>query len=139
MGLTESARKCLSNIADGLNRSEQVARFSRNTVSGMRTSSTKKGGQFTVKMTSFPQAERKLSTVFRRGNEPGGIPLHKEKEGMVLQSIGIDGINDDHNSLLCCWNHEFLWEDTRSYTLETSFALRDTMREYQRLLHDEPK
>ena len=39
-------------------------------------------------------------------------------------------VNSDDNSLLCCWNHEFLWEDSRAFRVETSRALRDAMSEY---------
>jgi hypothetical protein len=100
------------------------------------------GGQFTVKLMGFAQAQRKLNGVFRRGYEPGGIPLSDEKEGMFLHPASGGngdgdgnelGVDHDRNSLLCCWNHEFLWEDSRSFRMETSYALRDTMKEYDRL------
>ena len=141
VGLTESDRRSLRKISDGLNRSEMVGRFSCVTASVVdRNTGRNNGGQFTVKLTSFAQAQRKLNTVFRNGYEPGGIPLSDEKESMVLHSLGGANCNGncnedhDHNSLLCCWNHEFLWEDSRSFRLETSYALRDTMNEYDRLV-----
>eukprot|EP00531_Pseudo-nitzschia_arenysensis_P015224 CAMPEP_0116121502 /NCGR_PEP_ID=MMETSP0329-20121206/3731_1 /TAXON_ID=697910 /ORGANISM="Pseudo-nitzschia arenysensis, Strain B593" /LENGTH=359 /DNA_ID=CAMNT_0003615319 /DNA_START=212 /DNA_END=1288 /DNA_ORIENTATION=- len=128
IGLTESGRRTLRELADGLNRSGMVARFSNTTVSSIPSSTTADlGRQFTVKLVAFDQAERKLETIFRRGYEPGGIPLREEKESMVLHSTGDvncdsissdAGINDDSNSLLCCWNHEFLWEDSKSFRME---------------------
>lgn len=138
VALTKSGRKYLREIADGLNRSGQVGRFSCTTVSGIATAETadpSRGGQFTVKLMGFDQAERKLGTVFRRGYEPGGIPLSEEKESMILHSAGNHdaGINHDRNSLLCCWNHEFLWENSKSFRIETTYALRDTMKEFDRL------
>lgn len=143
VGLTETGRRFLHELADGMNRSGQVARFSCSTVSSIPSSATAdRGRQFTVKLVAFDQAERKLGTVFRRGYEPGGIPLGVEKESMVLHSIGgancdsnssYAGINHDSNSLLCCWNHEFLWEDSKSFRMETTHAMRDTMNEFNRL------
>jgi len=159
VGLTESDRRSLREISDELNRSELVGRFScmiasvadrdgtaTNTKSVAAAPSISDhngpenhGGQFTVKLMGFAQAQRKLTTVLRRGYEPGGIALRDEKDGMVLhnpvRSYGNgDCVNHDRNSLLCCWNHEFLWEDSRAFRMETSYALRDTMKEYDRLV-----
>ena len=163
VGLTKSDQKSLRDISDRLNQSELVGRFSCmiasaatkeavTTVSGStptavgishRNTDQPRGGQFTVKLMGFAQAQNKLNTVFRE-KEPGGIPLSDEKENMVLHSVGGANynsnnndhiaINDDRNSLLCCWNHEFLWEDSRSFRIETSHALRDTMKDYNRII-----
>ena len=150
VGLTESDRSSLREIAGGLNRSDLVGRFScmiasiairdeDNTAVGPaaarisdNVTNRNHGGQFTVKLMGFDQAQRKLNTVFRRGYEPGGIPLSEEKNGMVLHGPVV-GEDHDRNSLLCCWNHEFLWEDPRPFRMETSYAMRDTMKEYDRL------
>jgi hypothetical protein len=168
VGLTESDRRSLREISDGLNQSELVGRFScmiasvatRDVTTAEaggggaaaadadaasfydRNTDQNHGGQFTVKLMGFAQAQRKLNGVFRRGYEPGGIPLSDEKEGMFLHPASGGngdgdgnelGVDHDRNSLLCCWNHEFLWEDSRSFRMETSYALRDTMKEYDRL------
>lgn len=161
VGLTEYDRIALRVVSDRLNRSELVGRFScmsasvsakdvaSNAEDGAvadisdRNAGRNHSGQFTVKLMGFAQAQRKLNTVFRRGYEPGGIPLSDEKEGMVLRPASSDiastdgddlGVDHDRNSLLCCWNHEFLWEDSRSFRMETSYALRDTMKEYDKLM-----
>jgi len=103
-------------------------------------------GQFTVKLVAFDFAQQKLDSVFR-GREPGGIVLGEEKKAMKLdlesnkcEGVGDDDgytheqyckdVNSDNNSLLCCWSHEFLWEDSRLFRMETSLALRDAMSEY---------
>jgi hypothetical protein len=155
VGFAESDRMSLRKISDRLNQSELVGRFScmiasvappdvTNTDAGAATNAGfyDHGGQFTVKLMNFAQAQRRMNGVFRQGYEPGGIPLSDEKAGMVLHpASGCNdsgsgnemGVDHDRNSLLCCWNHEFLWEDSRAFRMETSYALRDTMKEYDRL------
>ena len=152
VGLTESDRRSLREISDELNRSEMVGRFSCMIASVADRDGTaaatsisdhngpeNHGGQFTVKLMGFAQAQSKLNTVFRRGYEPGGIALRDEKDGMVLHNPvrsddNGDCVDHDRNSLLCCWSHEFLWEVSNAFRMETSYALRDTMKEYDRLV-----
>mmetsp|Transcript_28123 Transcript_28123/g.76296 ORF Transcript_28123/g.76296 Transcript_28123/m.76296 type:complete len:153 (-) Transcript_28123:725-1183(-) len=108
--------------------------------------SRNRGGQFTAKLVAFDQAQDRLDAVFRRNSEPGGIHLRDEQKAMRLPAwhaggnSNSNGESDSHSetysrnldrcSLLCCWNHEFLWEDSRSFRMETSLALMDSMREY---------
>jgi len=153
VGVTKSDRRSLRRISKRLDENELVARYasmitSTNSSSNTPVDSTG-GGQFVVKLTSFAQAQRKLDTIFSVTREPGGIPLSEEKDGMILnhhhqhhkndEKYGDDdddryAYNDDQNSLLCCWNHEFLWENSRSFQMQTSYALRDTMQEYDKIV-----
>ncbi|VEU44760.1 unnamed protein product [Pseudo-nitzschia multistriata] len=174
VGVTEADRIALGRISADLSESGLVARFScvttntgaaltgnaiTDTNSDHRNANS--GGQFTVKLMAFDQAQEKLDTVFRRGREPGGIPLSDEKKGMSLDldrhrkkalggakqqrypqvdtnnsciDYGSDlELNHDDHSLLCCWSHEFLWEESRNFAVETSHALRYLANDYAAL------
>jgi len=154
VGLTASDRGALRKISDYLDRTDLVGTFTCTISSiaakdatniaagdppGIADHNTGRihGGQFTVKLMGFDQAQRKIDTTFPHGFEPGGMSLSEEKNGMNLrpsEDANSDCVDYNRSSLLCCWNHEYLWEDFNSFRMETSYALRDTMKDYDRLV-----
>ena len=162
VGVTKSDRRSLRQLSQRLDETELVGRFAC-TNSGRRSAHNhddSRGG-FNVKLISFAQGQRKLDHTFRQGREPGGIPLNEEKIRMTLRQKSKthhhtentllqdddddddpndatdDATDNDRNSLLCCWDHDISWdeeENSRSIRIaETPLALRDTMREYNKL------
>lgn len=161
VGVTKSDRRSLRDLSQKLDETELVGRFAcKNT--GRRSTNNNndiRGGSFNVKLISFAQGQRKLDNTFRQGREPGSIPLNEEKNSMTLSQKSKthyhtentllqdddddddddpdDATDNDRNSLLCCWDHDISWdeeENSRSIRIaETPLALRDTMREYNKL------
>jgi hypothetical protein len=162
VGVTKSDRRSLRQLSQKLDETELVGRFAckntgRRSTNNNDNSNIRDGGSFNVKLISFAQGQRKLDNTFRQGREPGGIPLNEEKSSMTLRQKlkphhhtentllqdddhdddPDDATDNDRNSLLCCWDHDISWdeeENSRSIRIaETPLALRDTMREYNKL------